>query len=322
MHVPAAASTWWGKVHRAVGFSKGYNFILFFILTGTLLGFTLAHLRYLHHPTFLANTNPSDGVYYTRGATKVGIRMHLFGAFLAAMLAVLQFTPVIRHRFRLFHRFNGYVVITLFLVSKAGVYIKIPTSGGSDASTSTALGLLGAVALICLAMAYYNIKRLRIDLHREWMIRMWVYSGAIITLRFVSMGMMRVMLANPEGRWYSVQTCQNIWDQHARLLGVPDADNPTPLKYPACVDAPNTDASTLVHLTDGLPEGIATGVNLTFGLATWLAFALHAIGVEIYFRLTRAESERLKALSHERRVAAGMVGRGKQTPNSDAGSEK
>ncbi|KAM3417216.1 hypothetical protein BST61_g5475 [Cercospora zeina] len=139
------------------------------------------------------------------------------------MLVVLQFTPVIR---RMFHRVNGYLVMTLFLVSKAGVYIKIPTSGGSDASTSTALGLLGAVALVCLGMAYYNIKRLRIDLHREWMIRMWVYTGAIITLRFISMGMMRVMLENPEGRWYSVQTCQNIRDQYARLLGVPDADNP------------------------------------------------------------------------------------------------
>jgi hypothetical protein len=35
------------KIYQPLGFKKGYNFILFFILTGALMGFVLARFQYL-----------------------------------------------------------------------------------------------------------------------------------------------------------------------------------------------------------------------------------------------------------------------------------
>ena len=42
-----------------------------------------------------------------------------------------------------------------------------------------------------------------------------------------------------------------------------------------------------------------------FGPAGWLSFWLHAVIVELYLRLTPAESDRLKQASYERQLARG-----------------
>lgn len=41
-------------------------------------------------------------------------------------------------------------------------------------------------------------------------------------------------------------------------------------------------------------------------MALWLAFFLHAFGVEIYLQLTHAEGERLRRVSYERQPEAGL----------------
>ncbi|PGH05402.1 hypothetical protein GX51_02926 [Blastomyces parvus] len=44
------------KVYNPVGFSKGYNFILFFIFAGELMGFTLTRLQYLDYYAIFCGT--------------------------------------------------------------------------------------------------------------------------------------------------------------------------------------------------------------------------------------------------------------------------
>lgn len=51
---------------------------------------------------------------------------------------------------------------------------------------------------------------------------------------------------------------------------------------------------------------LAAAEGILFGPAMWLAFALQAAGVEIYLRLTPAETERLRRVSHQRQLEAGM----------------
>lgn len=41
-------------------------------------------------------------------------------------------------------------------------------------------------------------------------------------------------------------------------------------------------------------------------MALWLALMLHAIGIEIYLRLTPRETERLREVSYQRQLEAGM----------------
>ena len=50
--------------------------------------------------------------------------------------------------------------------------------------------------------------------------------------------------------------------------------------------------------------GVSLDVN--FGMAMWLALALHVIGVEIYLHLTPREHERLRQISYEKQLEAGF----------------
>lgn len=216
--------------------------------------------------------------------------------------------PVIRHKFLLFHRLNGYTVITLLLIGNAGAYMIIPIAAGGSPSTQVALGMLGIMTTISIVLAYINIKRLHIDQHRSWMIRTWVYAGSIISLRLVQMAANTYIAQHQQGHWYDVQTCESIWKQWT-LYGAPAGEgNPTPYLYPACT-APNSSELVIVKANvDGIgPEAATASFHNTFGMALWLCLAIHAIGVEIYLNLTPAESERLRLISYERRLEAGFT---------------
>jgi len=45
---------------------------------------------------------------------------------------------------------------------------------------------------------------------------------------------------------------------------------------------------------------------MSFGMALWLAFVLHLVGVEIYLSLTPRESNRLRQVSYERQLERGL----------------
>lgn len=48
----------WRSIYRPLGFSKGYNFPLFVILVGALMGFTLARFSYLNIGGHFAQVPP------------------------------------------------------------------------------------------------------------------------------------------------------------------------------------------------------------------------------------------------------------------------
>lgn len=50
------------KIYNPIGFQKGYNFILFFIFAGALLGFGLARAEYLNvQGVFFKSGGPGEG---------------------------------------------------------------------------------------------------------------------------------------------------------------------------------------------------------------------------------------------------------------------
>ena len=79
-----------------------------------------------------------------------------------------QFTPIIRHKFLLFHRICGYVAILLLLLSNAGALMIARHTFGGGLETQTVIGLLVLLSTISVIMAYYNIKKLQIEQHRAW----------------------------------------------------------------------------------------------------------------------------------------------------------
>lgn len=172
------------KVYNPIGFSKGYNFILFFIFAGALTGFTLARLQYLAIDRSCSVTDGDRplGCYYYQGNSvdRIGILLHLGTILPASLLVVLQFVPVIRRTFVLFHRINGYVILLLSLVSTAGAFMLARNSVGGRTEVQTGIGLLSIAFLVSLALAWYNIKRLQIEQHRAWMLRAWFYVSLVV----------------------------------------------------------------------------------------------------------------------------------------------
>ena len=214
---------------------------------------------------------------------------------------------MIRHKFLLFHRLNGYTVILLLLSGNAGAFMITPTAGGGSPSTQVGIGLLGIMTTASVMLAYINIKRLQIDQHRAWMIRTWVYAGSIISVRLVQMAANTFIANHQQGRWYDVQTCGDIWKQYTLYGAPPGVGNPTPYLYPQCT-APNSSEPVIIKAdVNGLgPEFATASFHLTFGMSVWICFAIHAIGAELYLSLTPAESERLRHVSYEKQIEAGF----------------
>ena len=152
--------TFMRRIYNPLGFSKGYNFVLWFLTLGYLLGFSLARTTYLSFYGVFCNPNgkggagaaPGECYYYLRNPWRTGMQLHLYTIIPAAILVCFQFTPWVRHKVLLFHRMNGYLVILLSLVSDAGILIIAQVAFGGDFSTRAWSGMMVITTTICYIM--------------------------------------------------------------------------------------------------------------------------------------------------------------------------
>ncbi|KAI0020199.1 hypothetical protein F4780DRAFT_743296 [Xylariomycetidae sp. FL0641] len=300
------------KIYHPIGFSKGYNFILWFIFLGAFLGFILARLQFLDfYGVFCSaedsatnHAGPGECFYWLQPPYTVGVILHLAGILPAGLLACIQFIPVVRHKARMVHRVNGYIVITLSLIGTVGAFMILRRAFGGGYDTQTGGGALGIAFIFALSMAYVNIKRLQIEQHRAWMLRAWVWAGCIITDRLILFIALSIPTSGSGPQYYAMPCDKIAW-----MLG---GQNQTLSAYPEC-QAFFTGASpqqhAVVHATFADPQSsveVAGAMDSLFGMALWLAFLIHIIGVELYLHLTPAEAERLRRYSYQRQLEAGM----------------
>ena len=179
------------KLYNPLGFTRAYNFILWFIFAGALFGFALSRMMYLNFYGVFCSRNPSPGnsaapgecyYYLNFDQYKIGIILHLATILPAGLLVVLQFTPAIRHKAILFHRVNGYVVLLLYALSTAGAFMIMRHAFGGGLDTQAGLGTIGIASVVAFVISYVNIKRLQIEQHRAWMLRGWFYVSASFIL--------------------------------------------------------------------------------------------------------------------------------------------
>ncbi|KAK0643165.1 hypothetical protein B0T16DRAFT_429891 [Cercophora newfieldiana] len=293
------------KVYNPIGFTKGYNFILFFIFAGAMLGFVLARLQFLSYDGIFCGEDPEnfDCYYYEKSVVeKAGLIIHLGAILPAGFLACFQFVPAIRHKVMLFHRINGYVVLLLSLVGTAGALMIARNAFGGALETQTAVGVMTIMFIGSLGLAYYNVKRLQLEQHRAWMLRAWVYAGVIITARFALI-IMATIVSN-QGYFVPI-TCDQLASRY--LIGSRES---VVQRFPQCeayFSGANPDETVAVEADmNGDGANARAALNLTFGAALWVAMFIHVVGVELYIRLTPAESERLRNVSYQRQVEAGM----------------
>ena len=269
-----------------------------------MLGFTLARLFYLNiagsvSSSFANSAAPGEWYWYHTNHYRIGITLHLGAILPAGFLIIFQFIPLIRHKLLLVHRINGYAIILLVLVGNVGALMICRRAFGGSLATQAAVGVLALVSTTSMALAWYNIKRLQIDQHRKWMLRAMFALGTIVTLRLIMI--IPALITSKIGDYYTIKSCGELgFVYHNKTSVVSNL-------YPQCV---NATANQLVivqaSFNNGQPEQIGASLDMSFGMAMWLAIFLHLTGVEIYLALTPRESERLRQVSFERQLERGM----------------
>ncbi|KAE9369975.1 hypothetical protein N431DRAFT_493659 [Stipitochalara longipes BDJ] len=292
------------KIYRPLGFHKGYNFPLFIIFAGGMLGFTLAKLSNLNvggstPGSFKSQAAPGEWYYFSQGRYRFGLTLHLATVLPAGLLMVWQFVPFIRKRYYTFHRINGYVVIIMIVLSNVGALMIARRSFGGGLDVQAAVGALVILSTTSLAMALWNIWCLQIDQHRAWMLRAVFYMGTIITSRVIQVAAAAFISRLPG--YYQVQTCGQVASNYGGISSTIIASN-----YSQCL---NNTADLPVVVTanmHGNPEQAGASLGLSFGMALWLSILLHLVGVEIYLNLTPGETHRMRTVSYERQLEAGF----------------
>lgn len=284
------------KVYNPVGFKKGYNAVLAFISLGYILGFCLSQVQKFNVWGFWATNNgPGETwAYTTKGKLyKVSMTMHIVVVIPAGLLVVLQFIPIIRHKALIFHRINGYVVMLLMVIFSVTGIIISKVSFGGDFATQTFAGVFGIAVILSAALAYINVKRLQIEQHRAWMMRAWTYSTSIITLRIIQIIATEIMGSIPDS--YRMLPCEQIDSVGGRAAAT----------YPSCAADPSGWTAARMDFSGGVVE-IMAALQGTFAGAGFLAFILHALGIELYLHFTPAEAQRLRQVSYERQQERGF----------------
>ncbi|KAL8859861.1 MAG: hypothetical protein Q9178_003694 [Gyalolechia marmorata] len=223
----------YAKVYNFFGFGHAYNFPLWVIFAGGMLGFCLSRLSDLDYDHTFKNgfaLVPGYWYYFHHGHFRVAMIMHLATALPAGILTVLQFTPVIRKKFITFHRINGYTVLLLFLLSNGAACVVLPhkQGGGARSATQTAEAFLVVITTFSMTMAWWNIRRKQIDQHRAWMLRTMFYMGTIVTSRVINF--ISAPIISRMDNYYAVWSCDEL-DFLYKNLGMPFPE----AEYPQCL---------------------------------------------------------------------------------------
>ena len=276
-----------------------------FIFAGGLFGFSLARLSFLNiagnaSSSYASSSSPGEWYWFKHGIYRTGITIHLVTILPAGLLMVWQFLPVIRHKYLIVHRINGYIVVILSLVSNIGAVMIVRRAFGGTLATQAAVGTLAIISTASMGMAYYNIKRLQIDQHRAWMLRAVFYLGTIVTLRVIMI--LSALIASQASGYYTTFSC-------GELFTIYDTTQNVTSLYPQCGQLGSTDDTLVIvqgSFANAQAEQIAASLRMSFGMAMWLALFLHLVGVEIYLNLTPRESNRLRQVSYERQMEKGL----------------
>ncbi|KAJ8093045.1 hypothetical protein PM082_020526 [Marasmius tenuissimus] len=286
------------RLFQALGFKKGYNFVLWFIFGGAMFGFVLARFMYLHPPTLLNGVVPGEGFWLRGGLYKAAMLVHLGTVLPAGLFAIFQFVPTIRYRAIIVHRLMGYASLLLLFVGTGAAFAMMRHSMGGDLSIQSAVVFLGTATLISATIAWFNIKKLQIDQHRKWMLRTWFYAGSIITVRLVMIITAKIVAAI--GQYYTVWRCEEV------LYTIDNNSTMLEELYPTCLSGSLDTEHVAVPALWTTALNIGSALRMSFGPALWIGTLLHAIGVEIYIHLTPGETARLRKVSYQRQLEKGV----------------
>ena len=268
--------------------------VRWWMLYGTATaGMFIARIPYIFPNGFKLHLGRERYFHYSVPINKYPLLVHLVTILPASLLAVSQFVPRIRSRFTSYHRITGRVINALTVVSTLSGWSIARVSFGGDLSIQSGIYVLGLMTLYSMIASWRAIRQLRIDEHREWIIRAWGYQMSIVTMRLITF--VTIVIIGRTGGHYTTMPCAEV----ANSLNDPVL---FAQQYPQCL--PDWPGKPVTHLSIeagfGSRLALAAAMRVTFGMSMWVGICIHAIGVEYYLSRTKDGSARLREVSLKR----------------------
>ncbi len=159
-----------------------WSITLFFVLIGVAI--VIRRMLQLFAPA------PAPSAFSETAALDAGFSrhrlltlVHIVPGLLFVVLAPLQFVRKLRNRKPRLHRWIGRAVVLSGIVIGSTALIMSPQMAIGGANETAATMLFGAAFLFALIRGFLSIRRGRVALHREWMIRALAIGLAVTTVR-------------------------------------------------------------------------------------------------------------------------------------------
>lgn len=117
---------------------------------------------------------------------------------------------------------------------------------------------------------------------------MYQQAGSIITSRIVLI--IAATAISTSNNYYTSRPC-------AQLAYIHKSQAQTLRYYPSCAsffNMTNPGQEAVVHasMANGVSSEIGVALGLSFGMALWMALAIHAVGIEVYVSTHEAVNQR------------------------------
>ena len=182
------------------------------------------------------------------GGHRVITLLHIVPGGIFLLLAPIQFIPAIRNRYLRAHRWLGRGLMIAALISgAAGIFFGVynPIGGVREGA---GIVLFGIFLFVCVIRAYVAIRKGRVAVHREWMIRAFAATLAISTVRIVAsvVDIAQIPANNPRAQfvlaiwsgWLITLAIAEIWIRHSRATFSLDSSSPPSRQLPLRIPAP------------------------------------------------------------------------------------
>ncbi|WP_062076640.1 DUF2306 domain-containing protein [Demequina globuliformis] len=155
------------------------------VITGLALVIVLVSLgTYMTQSLADIGDDSSVARTYANGpaALQSAFYAHVVAASAALALGPFQFSQRLRRRFTAAHRASGRVYVGAVAIGGVSGLVIAPFNSAGALGTA-GFGMLGALWLVSVVMAYRAARRRDLPRHRAWMIRNYALTFAAVTLR-------------------------------------------------------------------------------------------------------------------------------------------
>jgi len=144
------------------------------------------------------------------------MRVHVAFACLAMAAGLLNFSNRVFEKSRKFHRINGYVYFaSVLLVVLTSGYMAPYATGGKISSMG--FNALNMIWLLISITALVQIKKKRIDRHRNWMIRSYAFCFTNLFIHLVTS-----LVHQGFGATYAISYTVSVYASIVLLLLIPE----------------------------------------------------------------------------------------------------